>query len=129
MGNPPASAARRRRSPQRKHFKESMAAKGVLCFVLISALATLATSRSPPAGYVYNQPHCECFNPFAGTRNEYKGDADALCGKGGPGFCYVPCDADCRDIQPTASASRCQSVAGCHVLNGTVLAYGSYGRK
>merc|ERR1711990_62521 len=43
MGNR-AAAARRRRSPQRKHFKESMAAKGVLCFVLISALATIATS-------------------------------------------------------------------------------------
>ena len=69
--NPPTVAARGR-SPQRKHFRESMAAKGVLCFVLISALATLATSRSPPAGghEYYNQPICECINPFAGTRKE-----------------------------------------------------------
>merc|ERR1712189_48248 len=132
MGNP-ATAAARRRSPQREHFKESMAAKGVLCFVLISALATLATSRTPPAGYVYNQPLCECFNPFAGTPWPARGDADILCGSTGPGFCYVPCDADCRDIQPTASASRCQSVAACRVERGLGLAYGTstpaYGRK
>merc|ERR1712183_1263267 len=120
MGNP-AAAARRTRSPQRKHFKESMAAKGVLCFVLISALATLATSRSPPAGYVYNPPHCACFNPFIGTPNEYKGDSDDLCGSKGPGFCYVPCNADCRDIQPTASSARCQSRLACGVEHGTVL--------
>jgi len=59
------------------------------------------------------QPLCECINPFVGTRNAYRGNPESLCGSGGPGFCYVPCNADCSDIQPTSSASRCQSVKAC----------------
>ena len=35
-----------------------------------------------------------------------RGDPDTLCGPKGPGVCYVDCNADCRDIEPTASASR-----------------------
>merc|ERR1712228_769359 len=74
------------------HYQEarSMAAKGVFCFVLISALATFATSL-PWEGR--SKPLCDCINPFVGTRNAYRGDSDALCGSGGPGFCYVPCNA------------------------------------
>ena len=67
------------------------------------------------------QPLCECINPFVGTRNAYRGDSDALCGSGGPGFCYVPCNADCSDIQPTSSASRCQSANACDVQQGIKL--------
>ena len=48
-------------------------------------------------------------------------DSESLCGSGGPGFCYVPCDADCSDIQPTSSASRCQSVNACDVQGGIKL--------
>merc|ERR1739842_102836 len=110
MGTNPALASARRRSPLKNHFKGIMAAKGVFCFVLISALAALATSL-PWEGR--SKPFCACINPFLGTPNEYRGDSNALCGSGGPGFCYVPCDADCSDIQPTSSASRCQSVNAC----------------
>jgi len=61
------------------------------------------------------QPLCECINPFVGTRNAYRGNPESLCGSGGPGFCYVPCNADCSDIQLTSSASRCQSANACDV--------------
>merc|ERR1711997_471397 len=120
MGINPALASARRRSPLKKHFQGKMAAKGVFCFVLISALATLATSL-PWEGRSKPQPLCDCINPFVGTRNAYRGDSDALCGSGGPGFCYVPCDADCSDIQPTSSASRCQSANACDVQHGIKL--------
>ena len=116
----PALASARRRSPLKKHFQGKMAAKGVFCFVLISALATLATSL-PWEGRSKPQPLCDCINPFVGTPNAYRGDSDALCGSGGPGFCYVPCDADCSDIQPTSSASRCQSANACDVQHGIKL--------
>ena len=116
----PALASSRRRSPLRKHFKGIMAAKGVFCFVLISALAALATSL-PWEGRSKPQPLCDCINPFVGTRNAYRGDSESLCGSGGPGFCYVPCDADCSDIQPTSTASRCQSVNACDVQGGIKL--------
>merc|ERR1712192_194738 len=116
----PALASNRRRSPHKKHFKETMAAKGVFCFVLISALAALATSL-PWEGRSKPQPLCDCINPFVGTRNAYRGDSESLCGSGGPGFCHVPCDADCSDIQPTSTASRCQSVNACDVQGGIKL--------
>merc|ERR1712037_524794 len=32
--------------------------------------------------------------------------------------CYVDCNADCRDNEPTASASRCKSTLACDVFNG-----------
>merc|ERR1719264_190222 len=106
--------------PSKENFKESMATNGVFCFVLISALATLATSLQWE-GKGRSKPLCDCINPFVGTRNAYRGDSDALCGSGGPGFCYVPCDADCSDIQPTSSASRCQSANACDVQHGIKL--------
>ena len=39
-------------------------------------------------------------------KNSPRGDPATLCGPKGPGVCYVDCKADCRDIKPTASASR-----------------------
>ena len=65
----PALASARLRSPLKKHFQGKMAAKGVFCFVLISALATLATSL-PWEGR--SKPLCDCINPFVGTRNAYR---------------------------------------------------------
>ena len=60
-----------------------MAAKGVLCFVLVSTLATLATplpqGRDPlfdelaPGDATFEEvPLCECINPFLGTSNAYR---------------------------------------------------------
>merc|ERR1712112_211347 len=122
---------------QKNHLKESkMAAKGVLCFALISTLATLATAYPEGRDPLFDElapgdadlgegaPLCECINPFLGTSNAYRGDSDALCGENGPGFCYVPCDADCSDIQQTASLSRCQSVNACKFENGLLLLTG-----
>merc|ERR1711934_870280 len=106
-----------------------MAARGVLCLVLLSGLG-LALARSyegatpqsyPPANLLNNKPHCACTNPFICTANSWKGDPDTLCGSSGPGFCYVDCNADCSDIKPTASASRCQSANACAVERGTLL--------
>jgi len=108
-------------SSQRKHFKESMAAKGVFCFVLISAIVALATSQPAALGgskgaaadvLLGKAPPCECFNPFLGTTISHKGDSDKLCGAKWA-FCYVPCSADCSDIEPTSNASRCTSTAAC----------------
>merc|ERR1712010_91824 len=62
----------------------------------------------PPPHGGYHKSLCECINPFYGKPNAYRGDPDTLCGPQGPGVCYVDCNADCRDIQPTASASRCK---------------------
>merc|ERR1712037_333610 len=62
---------------------------------------------TPPAHGGYHKTICKCINPFHGKPNAYRGDPDTLCGPQGPGVCYVDCNADCRDIQPTASASRC----------------------
>merc|ERR1712130_730916 len=50
--------------------------------------------------------------------NAYRGDSDTLCGPQGPGVCYVDCNADCRDIKPTASASRCKSSLACDIKKG-----------
>jgi len=66
-------------------------------------------------------PPCECINPFTGTANAWKGNPDTLCGRGGPGFCYVDCNGACRDQQPTASPYRCQSEAACDVHCGDAL--------
>merc|ERR1712038_146404 len=63
-------------------------------------------------------PLCECINPHKGTTNAYRGNPDALCGPGGPGYCYVDCNGACCDQQPTASPYRCQSTAACDVHNG-----------
>ena len=41
----------------------------------------------------------------------HRGDPETLCGSGGPGFCYVHCNADCRDIKHTASTSRSLSLS------------------
>jgi len=69
----------------------------------------------------FDPPTCVCINPFTGTNKEYKGIPDALCGSGGPGFCYVNCDGGCSDQAPTANPSRCQSKLACDVNSGTIL--------
>merc|ERR1712183_995450 len=65
---------------------------------------------------------CDCINPFLGTRNQYRGDPESLCGSGGPGFCYVAYGA-CRDQTPTASASRYQSRLARDALRGAILSW------
>merc|ERR1712210_65671 len=72
----------------------------------------------PPPHGGYHKSLCECINPFHGKPNAYRGDPDTLCGPQGPGVCYVDCNADCRDIQPTASASRCKSSLACDIIKG-----------
>merc|ERR1711934_326544 len=99
----------------------SMASKEVLCLLLLSGLG-LALARSPPLP-VAEQPLCECINPFICTANEWKGNPDQLCSTSGPGFCYVDCNADCSDLEPTASAARCQSTNACFVERGSALAF------
>merc|ERR1712037_480879 len=66
----------------------------------------------------YHKSLCECINPFHGKPNAYRGDPDTLCGPQGPGVCYVDCNADCRDIEYTASASRCKSTLACDIIKG-----------
>merc|ERR1719237_21956 len=65
--------------------------------------STDPTTTDPPT-----TPHCECINPFTETKPDktHRGDPDTLCGPKGPGVCYVDCNADCRDIEPTASVLR-----------------------
>merc|ERR1712088_994012 len=122
MGNPSSVTARRRSPRRRKQFRGSMA-KGVFCFVLVLAFVALATALPyGPGPRIGGDKLCECVNPFHGTRNAYRGDSDNLCGDNGPGFCYVDCEADCSDIQPTASSSRCQSRNACNVETGVQLA-------
>merc|ERR1712130_887150 len=80
----------------------------------------------PPTKYPPTTPHhggyqkslCECINPFIGYPHAYRGDPETLCGPQGPGVCYVDCNADCRDIKPTASASRCKSSLACDIKKG-----------
>merc|ERR1712037_977180 len=72
----------------------------------------------PPPHGGYHKSLCQCINPFHGKPNAYRGDPDTLCGPQGPGVCYVDCNADCRDIQPTASASRCKSSLACDIIKG-----------
>merc|ERR1712110_1300581 len=103
----------RKEATQRKYNGERI----YLCFVLLAAFASLATSipqyKGNPGGWIRGNQTCECINPFLGTPNAHRGDSDSLCGSDGPGFCFVDCDADCSDIQPTTSASRCQSSIAC----------------
>merc|ERR1712168_424949 len=74
------------------------------------------TPPTQPGGY--HKSLCECINPFTGYPHAYRGDSDTLCGPQGPGVCYVDCNADCRDIKPTASASRCKSSLACDISKG-----------
>merc|ERR1712198_668109 len=74
------------------------------------------TPPTHPGGY--HKSLCECINPFTGYPHAYRGDSDTLCGPQGPGVCYVDCNADCRDIKPTASASRCKSSLACDISKG-----------
>merc|ERR1712210_415901 len=108
----------RRRFPSRKHFKGRMAAKGVfsLVFACVATSQVYGKATDPPTTDPPTTPHCECINPFIGK--EGRGDPDILCGPKGPSKCYVDCNADCRDIEPTASASRCKSSLACDVFNG-----------
>ena len=64
-----------------------------------------------------------------------RGDSESLChGSDGPGFCYVPCNADCSDIRPSSSGSRLSFLSSliyfqnesainskADALNGTIL--------
>jgi len=102
---------------------ESMAAKGVFCFVLFSALVALATSLPEAMGGSQGQAAqvllgkargCNCINPFLGTANENKGDPESLCKSDKQ--CYIPCNASCYDIQATSNASRCKSKFSCDRL-------------
>ena len=45
-----------------------------------------------------------------------RGNPDNLCGEDGPGQCYVPCDADCSDIQPAASSARLPVLSFIHLF-------------
>merc|ERR1712032_81973 len=83
------------------------------------------TTKYPTTKYPTTHPGghhkslCECINPFAGYSHAYRGDPATLCGPKGPGVCYVDCNADCRDIKPTASAPRCASSLACDIGKGT----------
>merc|ERR1712112_113613 len=67
----------------------------------------------------YKKSLCECINPWTAAPNAYRGDPKTLCGPQGPSVCYVDCNADCRDIKPTASASRCKSSLACDIEKGS----------
>ena len=57
------------------------------------------------------RPFCTCINPFRGTPNEYLGDPRGTCAS--TNTCYVPCNADCRDIRPARGRGRCVSALAC----------------
>jgi hypothetical protein len=54
---------------------------------------------------------CFCINPFQGTPSEYLGVPAANCAA--TNTCYVPCDSDCRDLQPARGEGRCISALAC----------------
>merc|ERR1712243_483081 len=84
-------------------------------------------TKYPPTKYPPTTPHhggykkslCECINPWTAAPNAYRGDPKTLCGPQGPSVCYVDCNADCRDIKPTACASRCKSSLACDIEKGS----------
>ena len=101
------------------------------CLLLVLSSMALASARAQdydyeesasPAPGTDAHPLCECYNPFSGTRNGYRGNPDTLCDdKQGPGFCYVKCDGACRDESPTASSYRCKSTLACKAELGLDL--------
>merc|ERR1712038_375423 len=104
-----------------RKMKATITAALIGIFLLAGVPDTFASPHAwsydpaPPA------PLCECINPFQCTNQAYRGDPVALCGSGGPGFCYVDCNGACRDQQQTASPSRCQSTLACRVEDGLIL--------
>merc|ERR1711955_96328 len=88
---------------------------------------TYPPTKYPPTKYPPTTPHhggykkslCECINPWTAAPNAYRGDPKTLCGPQGPSVCYVDCNADCRDIKPTASAPRCKSSLACDIEKGS----------
>ena len=60
------------------------------------------------------------FNNYKNITIWHRGDPETLCGSGGPGFCYVHCNADCRDIKHTASTSRSLSLSIFLTINSIV---------
>merc|ERR1712032_1043410 len=50
----------------------------------------------------------------SGAARTARGDPDSLCKSAKK--CFIPCDADCGDIQNTSNASRCESRLACNWL-------------
>ncbi len=69
------------------------------------------------------RPLCFCINPFQGTPSEYLGVPAANCAA--TNRCYVPCDADCRDLELARGEGRCTSALACE---GRLLAFAPPGR-
>jgi hypothetical protein len=57
------------------------------------------------------RPLCFCINPFRNTPSEYLGVPAANCAA--TNRCYVPCDADCRDLELARGEGRCTSALAC----------------
>ena len=55
---------------------------------------------------------CECINPFSGF-DSHTGDPDVTCNRENLPFCYVDCEADCRDIRAARGRDRCFSNSAC----------------
>jgi len=69
------------------------------------------------------RPLCFCINPFRNTPSEYLGVPAANCAA--TNRCYVPCDADCRDLELARGEGRCTSALACE---GRLLAFAPPGR-
>merc|ERR1711942_126869 len=67
----------------------------------ISCTRRICPETSPPPRSL-----CECINPFSGI-NSYIGDSSVTCNRGKDSFCYVSCNADCRDRKPARGEGRC----------------------
>jgi hypothetical protein len=69
------------------------------------------------------RPLCFCINPFRNTPSEYLGVPAGTCAA--TNRCYVPCDADCRDLELARGEGRCTSALACE---GRLLAFAPPGR-
>jgi len=84
-------------------------------FTLLIALNALLSAGSVTGHTYHRRPTslCICENPFFGTVNRHVGDPEITCAESN--FCYVPCDADCRDLQPARGRGRCYSELACNI--------------
>ena len=85
--------------------------------LMITLVMFLNTSTSAPTD-------CMCINPFESSAQSFIGDPDSLCGKAGPGICFVTCGSGCKDERPAIGLfgeGKCMSPMACDLYNGKTV--------
>eukprot|EP00092_Neocalanus_flemingeri_P036270 GFUD01039490.1.p1 GENE.GFUD01039490.1~~GFUD01039490.1.p1 ORF type:complete len:173 (-),score=37.03 GFUD01039490.1:138-635(-) len=80
-----------------------------LSVTLLAMLAGVTLPAYQSRGY----ERCSCYNPLAGTIQEFAGEIEFTCAFNQ--WCFVPCDSRCGDMETMTGffGGKCKSVSAC----------------